>query len=249
MNNPYRPSRLNLFKLLSFRTRRDLALLFGAIGLVLAGAGVYWAGFPIWGGTITFLGVIAVPVGLKWWDDFAKLGVAASVLSALLMLQSFHFLEHAIQMMQYYLYNRPPALSQGLISSLNIEWVHVIWNVIVWVLTLYLLRKGMNGFWGWALLIWTTAHTLEHIYLIVRYLQMIQEVKALGLPSYGVMQALPGILGRDGWLSESGICGQIWGLTTLPRVAIHFIWNLGETSLLLVAASFSLSRLIQNKNP
>lgn len=246
--NPF-ATRFNLFRLLSFRTRRDLALLFAAIGLVLAGAGVYWAGFPIWGGTITFLGVIAVPVGLKWWDDFVRLGVAAGVLSALLMLQSFHFLEHAVQMVQYYLFNRPPALSQGLISSLNVEWVHVIWNSIVLVLTIYLMRKGLAGFWGWVLVIWTTAHTMEHLFLLVRYLQMLQEVKALGLPTYSVVQALPGFFGRDGWLSESGLCGQIWGLTTLPRVAIHFFWNLGETSLLLVAAQVNLSRLIQTKNP
>lgn len=242
MNNPL-PS--NVFKLLSFRTRRDLALLFAAMGLVLAGVGMYSLGFPIWGSTVTFLGVIAVPVALKWWDDFAKLGVAAGILSALLMLQSFHFLEHTVQMVQYYLFNRPPALSQGLISSLNVEWVHVIWNCIVLILTVYLFRQGMRGLWGWALLLWTTAHTIEHLYLLSRYLQMLQEVKALGLPNYGVVQALPGILGRDGWLAESNLCGQIWGLTTLPRVAIHFIWNLGETSLLLIAAQTTLPRLIR----
>ncbi|MDX2006475.1 MAG: hypothetical protein SFU83_14450 [Meiothermus sp.] len=239
------PDRFNLLKLLSFRARRDLALLMMGVGLVLAGAVVYWAGFPVWGGTLTFLGVIAVPVGLKWWDDFERLGVAACVLSALLMLQGFHFLEHAVQMVQFYLLDRPPVFAQGLISSLNIEWVHVTWNLIVWILTVYLLRRGMNGFWGWTLLIWTTAHTLEHVYLIARYLQMVQEVRALGLSDYGVMQALPGILGRDGLLAENNLCTSVPGLTTLPRVAIHFIWNLGETLLLVLAAQSSLSRLIR----
>ncbi|RIH87981.1 hypothetical protein [Calidithermus roseus] len=238
-------SRGSLLELLDFRNRRALVLLAAAVGLILAGAAVYGAGMPVWGGSLIFLGTLAVPVGLKWWDDFRRLGVAAFVLSALLMLQGLHFLEHATQMVQYYLLDRPPALSQGFISSLNIEWVHFIWNTVVWVLTVYLLRRGMAGGWGWALLLWMTGHTLEHAYLLARYLQLTQELAALGLPGFGVSQALPGILGRDGWLAESSICGQIPGLTTAPRVTIHFFWNLGETALLLFAAHFNLSRLVQ----
>lgn len=246
--NPLQPSSPgNLIDLLSFRNRRALALLGAAIGLVLAGGGVYGAGLPIWGGTLIFLGTVVVPVGLKWWDDFVRLGTAACVLSALLMLQAFHFTEHSVQMVQYYLLDRPPALSQGLISSLNIEWVHFSWNLIVLALTVYLVGKGMRGWWAWALLAWTTLHTLEHAYLLLRYLQMSRELSTLGLPGFGVAQALPGILGRDGWLAENNLCSSIPGLTTLPRVAIHFIWNLGETTLLLIAAQVSLARLIRPK--
>jgi len=237
-------SKTKLAELLSFRTRRDLALLCGAVGLVLAGGAVLGAGMPVWGGTLMFLGSIAVPVGLKWWDDFTRLGAAACVLSALLLLQGFHFVEHGTQMVQYYLLNLPPAQSQGLISALNVEWVHFIWNVIVLICTVFLLRRGMRGFWGWALLVWTTAHTLEHLYLLVRYLEISSELARLGLPAYSVAQVLPGVLGRDGWLAESGICGQIPGLTTLPRVAIHFGWNLGETLLLVAAAHRNLTRLM-----
>jgi hypothetical protein len=236
----------SLAGLLDFRVYRELLLLLGALGLVLAGVGVYGAGLPVWGGTLVFLGVIAVPVGLKLWDDFSRLGVVATMLSALLMLQGFHLLEHTVQMMQFYLFGRPPILSQGLISSLNIEWVHFLWNVFVLSITIFLLRKGLRGLWGWALLFWSTAHTLEHTYLLLRYLQMQVELSALGLSGFQVTQALPGILGRDGWLAENNLCTSVPGLTTLPRVAIHFLWNLGETGLLLLAAHAQLSRLIPN---
>ena len=239
-----RPS-INLVRLLSFRDRRALALMALGVGLVLAGFAVFQIGMPIWGGTLIALGVLAAPVGLKWGDDIRMLGVAAGVLSALVMLQAFHFSEHAIQMVQFYWLNRPAVLAQGLISSLNIEWVHFIWNVVVLALTIYLFRAGMRGLFGWALLIWTTLHTLEHTYMLVRYLQMSAELKALGLSGFQVAQALPGILGRDGLLAENGLCGNIPGLTTLPRVAIHFIWNLGETVLWLAAAHFGLSKLIR----
>jgi hypothetical protein len=241
------PSVKQLPQLLSFGARRNLALLCGAIGLILAGNAVLGAGMPVWGGTLIFLGSIAVPVGLKWWDDFARLGPAACVLSVLLLLQGFHFVEHLTQMVQYYLLDLPPAQSQGLISAFNVEWVHFVWNSIVLICTAYLVRRGMRGVWGWALLAWTTAHTLEHLYLFVRYLEISRELSALGLPATGPAQVLPGILGRDGWLAESGICGRIPGLTTLPRVAIHFGWNLGETALLFIAAQYNLGRLLEGK--
>ena len=231
--------------LLSFRQRRSLAAFFLAVATLVSGYAVYGAGLPIWGATVMFVGVIALPVALKWWDDLQQWGLPAFLLSALLMLQGFHFLEHAVQMVQYYLYDRPPGYSLGLISALNIEWVHFLWNVIVLALTFFLWQRGLRGFWGWALLIWTTLHTLEHAYLIVRYLQISSELTTLGLSGFGVSQALPGILGRDGLLAENGLCGFIPGLTTLPRVAIHFVWNLGETVLLLIAAQYCLPHLIR----
>lgn len=243
--SPSKPK--SLVDLISFRVYQELFLLSGALGLVLAGVGVYGAGLPIWGGTLVFLGVIAVPVGLKWWDDFTRLGAAALVLSVLITLQGFHLLEHTLQMAQFYVLGRPPILSQGLISSLNIEWVHFLWNVFVLVLTVFLLRCGLRGFWGWALLFWSMAHTLEHTYLLLRYLQLQVELSALGLTGYQVTQALPGILGRDGWLAENNLCTGLPGFTTLPRVAIHFLWNLGETTLLLMSAHTGLSRLVQSR--
>jgi hypothetical protein len=101
---------------------------------------------------------------------------------------------------------------------------------------LYLFIKGLRNPFAYALLIWSTLHSLEHTYLVVRYLQVARELNQLDLPLFTVAQALPGILGRNGWLALSELCGRIPGLTTAPRSVIHFWWNFGELSLLLLAA-------------
>ena len=80
----------SLIDLLRLRGRTTLIALAACVGFIVAGIAVTRAGLPIWGGTILFLGVIAVPVSLKWRDDLVTMGTAACVLSVLLALQGFH---------------------------------------------------------------------------------------------------------------------------------------------------------------
>jgi hypothetical protein len=55
-------------------------------------------------------------------------------------------------------------------------------------------------------------------------------------------QGLPGVLGRDGWLARSPasqgtfLC-RLPGLTTATRLDVHFWWNIGEITLLLLAGN------------
>jgi hypothetical protein len=229
--------------------KRSLLLLMAAcLGLLLAGIAVTRVGMPIWGGTLIFLGTMAIPASLKWRDDLVRWGAAACVLSMLLVLQGFHTIEHIIQLVQFYVLNLPGIQSQALLSSLNVEWVHFVWNWLAWGLVVYLFKNGMRGLWSYPLLLWITLHTLEHTYMLLHYLHVAAEVGALGLPQFSVEQVLPGILGRDGWLANNVlICRGIPGLTTLPRVAIHFYWNVGEMTLLLLAAKESLPKMIKPK--
>jgi hypothetical protein len=236
----------SLVDLLRLRGRTALFAAASAIGLIAAGYAMTRAGLPTWGATIIFLGVIAVPATLKWRDDLSHYGVSACVLSVLLALQGFHTVEHIVQLVQFYLLNRPPVESQGLISSLNVEWVHFIWNWLAWGLVIYLVRNGMRGIWAWPLVAWITLHSLEHTYMLLHYLHVAAEMDALGLPPLGASQVLPGILGRDGWLANNILlCRNLIGLTTLPRVAIHFYWNIGEMLLLVLAACESLPQLVK----
>jgi hypothetical protein len=75
--------------------------------------------------------------------------------------------------------------------------------------------------------------------LFIRYLQLQRELWEIGVPPFAVSQALPGVLGRDGFLAKELLC-RVPGFTTAPRVAIHFWWNLGELTLLLPAANVFL---------
>ncbi len=61
---------------------------------------------------------------------------------------------------------------------------------------------------------------------------------------------------RSGWVRSAGIASSftdhrqpdrtnLIGLTTLPRVAIHSCWNIGEMLLLVLAARESLPQLVK----
>ncbi len=218
------------------------------VGLVVWGAAVWQAGLPIWGATSIVLALLLIPGVQKWQADHRRYGLTVMLLSVLLAMQGFHSLEHVAQWVQYHLLHWPAWWSNGLISAANAEWVHFIWNWTVVAAVGALIAGGMRNRWAWLLLVWAVAHTLEHTYMIVRYLQLVEELERLGTPFVSA-QGLPGILGRDGWLARSAttqgtfFC-RLPGLTTAPRLDIHFWWNVGEMALLLLAAhSFLRTRL------
>lgn len=232
--------RFPLLSLLHPREQTRAVVVLLGLGMLLWGAVVWAAGLPIWGATTIVLALLLVPGVQKWRADRRRYGVTAMILSILLAMQGFHSIEHVAQWFQYHVLHWPPWWSNGLISAANAEWIHFIWNWIVVAVTIVLLRRGVRNGWAWLLLIWAVAHALEHTYMLVRYLQLVQELQHQGTPFVSA-QGLPGILGRDGWLARSAltqgtfVC-RLPGLTTAPRLDIHFWWNTGEIMLLLMAA-------------
>ncbi len=250
LSNPQDEERgLTLSRLLGFGRHPRLIALAACVALLLWGMLVWRAEMPVWGATIIALAVIGVPMSIKWQNDLQYYGLAAVALSVLIALQSFHFLEHIVQVVQYYVLDRPPAGAFGLLSALNAEWVHFTWNWIVFAAICYLYARGMRGVWAVLLIAWSLLHSLEHTYMLVRYLSMLNELRALVVAPPPVIQAQAGILGRDGWLALSALCGRIPGLTTAPRIAVHFWWNLGETLLLVLAAWRGLPALARRLEP
>ena len=114
----------------------------------------------------------------------------------------------------------------------------------------FLMFRGMRGFWGWALLAWATAHTLEHTYMFVRYLEVSAELRALGLGDV-TAQGLPGVIGAGGWIDLNAGQGTrafcsllIPSVTTADRVDTHFVWNAGEVLLAILAVHVLLRRRV-----
>jgi hypothetical protein len=63
---------------------------------------------------------------------------------------------------------------------------------------------------------------------------------------------LAGVLGRDGWLALSSVTrgtfvSHLPGLTTATRLDIHFWWNMGETTLLILAANTFMCDLLLSR--
>ncbi len=228
-----------LVQLLSPREHTRLVLTMSALGLLLWGALTWQVGMPVWGATTMVLGLLLVPGGLKWRADMRQHGVTIMILSVILTMQGFHSVEHLAQWIQYHVLHWQPQRSSGLISAANAEWVHFIWNWGVVGIFALLILRGVRNRWAWLLLGWSVAHTMEHTYMLVRYLQLKQELGLLGVPQISA-QGLPGILGRDGLLSTNPtlmqICGRVPGITTISRIDVHFWWNTGETLLLAATA-------------
>jgi hypothetical protein len=172
-------------------------------------------------------------------------GVDATIviLIILLLTQGFHMLEHSIQMVQYYLLDQPAARARGLLGAANLEWVHFAWNWLVVAMIAYLLKRGLRHITFWLLLSWAVAHSFEHSYLLLRYLQLSAELRVLELPNLAAAQSLPGIFGKDGWLALRWPFTRLGGLTTASRVTVHFWWNVGELTLLLLAAYRPLKKV------
>lgn len=225
-----------------------LGLICGAIAVTLWGFLLGSGRVSLSSASLIAVGILAVPASLKWRDDVRKLGVTATVLSVLLILQGFHTVEHFTQVVQYYLLDWPASRSLGLITAANAEWIHFSWNWLVTLGIVFLVARGLRNVFAYALIGWAVLHSVEHTYLLIRYFQVLSELNALGLSPTGATQSLPGVLGRDGVLALQSWCGRIPGLTSAPRVAVHFWWNAGEIILLVLAAHRGFPALLKT-NP
>jgi hypothetical protein len=218
-----------------------------------AGLAAGWAvhaffGTPPW--SITMIVLLALlPVGVvKWREDLRLYGTTVMLLSIILVAQGVHTIEHITQWVEYYILLMPARQSTGLLSAANAEWVHFVWNWAVLFFVIALVRGGMRNGVAALLLVVTTAHTLEHTYLFIRYLQVLSDLHQMNVFNV-TAQGLPGILGRDGWLARSPVTQGTFlctlpGLTTAMRLDVHFWWNVIEMLLLLGAGSvFLRSRL------
>jgi hypothetical protein len=224
--------RRSILDLLRPRGQLSLFLAFLAVGLVYGWLIVVWYTAPLWSAVVLTLVLLSYPAALKWTADRRELGWPLTILSILLVTQGLHTLEHIAQWVQFHLLGWPLKASSGLISPLNAEIVHFLWNWAVFLTVTWLLSAGLRNHWMWLLLAWAGAHSAEHSYMFVNYLQS------------GGVQGLPGFFGMGGWLATHAetnatfnfICTSAPALITAPRLDVHFWWNVGEVTLLLFAA-------------
>jgi hypothetical protein len=244
---------VTFISLLHPRAHTRLLIVAFALGLILAGLAMTQAGLPLWGGTTIVLGLLAYPAALKWRADLARWGAPLTVLGILLALQGFHTIEHIVQYIQFHVLLWPPKKASGLLSAANAELVHFVWNWAVAFSVVYLLHAGLRNPWGWLLLAWSFAHSLEHTYLFVQYVDAVRTLWAQG-DALSFAQGLPGVIGRHGWLDVQGaqfaptafLCRLTPQLTTATRLDVHFWWNVGETGLLLPFAHVAVRRHLRS---
>jgi hypothetical protein len=197
--------------------------------------------------------VVLFPIGLlQWRDDLRRDGWLVMLLSIVVVSQGIHSIEHFVQWGQYHVLYWTTRQSNGLLSAANAEWVHFVWNWAVLIVVLLLIKGGMRNFWTYLLLAVAIGHTIEHTYMFIRHLQVLTELRDLGVTLL-TAQGLPGICGRDGWLARSEFTrgtflANIPGITTAIRLDVHFWWNAIEISLVLLAGHFYLRKRFGRKS-
>jgi len=145
----------------------------------------------------------------------------------LLIAQSVHFTEHIAQMIQIHLLGLSGMQAHGIIGMLDLEWVHFLFDacwVPICVYTLLVVYHKSNP-WLWILAGVVTWHALEHIAIMSFYLRT-------------------GIAGSPGLLAHGG---AIAGGLPLIRPDLHFLYNLIEETLILIAYAYQLKHLSDSK--
>ncbi len=141
----------------------------------------------------------------------------------LLIAQSVHFTEHIAQMIQIHLLGLSGSQAHGIIGMLDLEWVHFAFDacwVPICVYTLLFVYRKSNP-WLWVLALIVSWHAIEHFAIMSFYLRT-------------------GIVGSPGLLAHGG---AIAGGLPLIRPDLHFLYNLAEETLILIAYIYQLKQL------
>jgi len=187
-----------------------------SVGLVTT----FWLGWAIWQVAILVILAWLPPFFLKTVSIHRQYGWLAFFF-ILVVTQGAHFLEHVAQMVQIHLLGLSGLQARGILGMLDIEWVHFIWNswvLICAVLLVFLFRKNP---WLWALLLISTWHEVEHVYIMSVFLRT-------------------GHVGSPGLLASGGAIG---GGLPLSRPDLHFYYNLLEELILIIAYLYQIQRL------
>jgi len=126
--------------------------------------------------------------------------------------QTGHFVEHVAQLIQIHVFGFQGAAARGIFGTLDIEWVHFVWNTWVQLVVLVLLIRFRANRWLWLTRLQSGWHEVEHVAIFQVYLTT-------------------GLSGTPGLLSQGG---AIAGGLPVTRPDLHFMYNLIETIPLIV---------------
>jgi cyclic nucleotide-binding protein len=143
-----------------------------------------------------------------------------AVFYILVVTQVGHFGEHVAQMIEIHVLNLTGPDARGIFGALDVEWVHFIWNtwIIVAAVLMLMVASFRKNRWLWLTLAIAGWHELEHGYIMSVYLTT-------------------GVAGTPGLLAKGGL---IDGGLPLTRADLHFIYNLIETTPLVLAFIWQL---------
>ncbi len=168
-------------------------------------------GMPLWAAVVAGLAPWVPLFTREMVWTYRQYGLLA-LYYVLVVTQGGHMMEHVAQMVQIHMLGWPGPQAHGVFGALDTEWVHVIWNSVVFVSVVVLLWRFRANRWLWLTLLFAGWHQIEHMYIMSIYLST-------------------GIAGTPGLLSRGG---AIAGGLAITRADLHFLYNLVETTPLLI---------------
>jgi hypothetical protein len=182
--------------------------------------------WPLWGlGFAAVMPWIPLLVAETAWM-YRHYGYLA-LFYVLVVTQTGHLFEHVAQVTQIHVFHLAGASARGIFGTLDLEWVHFIWNSWVLLAVLLLLPRFRTNPWLWATLGLSVWHEIEHLVVFFVYLTT-------------------GKSGTPGLLARGGLIG---GGLPIPRPDLHFFYNLVETVPLVIGLVWQLHRAYDEQRP
>lgn len=155
----------------------------------------------------------------------------------------------------------PPAC--GVFGQLDLEIVHLVWDVLGWILTLWLLQKFPKNIWLWIAVFWSSVHTVEHLFISYTFFLVPDLVYAgahqlwATVSDGAIVTAVPvgkepalvnfyEVAGKFGIVSRNGLIGTFFPdlNPSLPaRPWLHFYYNSLITIPTVIGFVFEMRRL------
>lgn len=245
---PATPDRLPILTLLDPRTHTRRVLVVLAMGVMLATLAVRVGKVPLWCASAAVLLALVAVLVPKWREDWRRYGGVATALGVVATMQAVRVVEHGAQWFQLHVLRWHMLDASGLLGSADIDTLPFVWGWGLLLACAVLAVRGVRGPRMAALLAVAALHVVDSTYLVVRSVQITQELRALGVGEVGVAYLrLPGIFGRDGWLATSEFTrltplGRLPGIATAPRQDIQFWWAVLELALILPLANSFVAR-------
>jgi len=176
-----------------------------------------WLGWDVW---LIALCVLAAWIPLIFFimkSIYRKHG-ALAFMFILVVGQTLHLVEHITVEVQMHILNIP---ATGIISILNVEWVHFLWTSWVLAFSVFLVFLFPKNMWLFRLFLFSIWHEIEHIVIMSVYLRT-------------------GVVGSPGLLSKGGAIG---GGLPIIRPDLHSIYVLIQEVLLLLAYRDEIRRI------
>jgi hypothetical protein len=136
----------------------------------------------------------------------------------LVVTQTAHVGEHVAQLVQIHGLGRQGPQARGVVGTLDIEWVHFLWNAWVLGAVAALAWHYRHNRWVQGAFVLSAWHAFEHVGLLATYLTT-------------GMAGTPGLLARGGALA---------GGLPIARPDLHFLYNLIEIAPLMAGVALEL---------